>query len=118
MTITKKHLKELADIVYDAQQKAETCTDLATKILRQSQAKLKVLLSDTHQTSMNPGGTITCTRRGRQMNHRLTTTGQEIARLRKKMLRSDSAAEQAAIWEVIKYYQELESQGKYYLPKF
>jgi hypothetical protein len=26
MTITKKHLKELADIVYDAQQKAETCT--------------------------------------------------------------------------------------------
>jgi hypothetical protein len=69
---------------------------------------------------MNPGGTITCTRRGRQMNndHRLTTTGQEMARLRRKMLRSDSAAEQAAIWKVIKYYQELESQGKYYLPKF
>jgi len=51
-------------------------------------------------------------------DHRLTTTGQEMARLRKKMLRSDSAAEQAAIWKVIKYYQELESQGKYYLPKF
>ena len=26
MTITKKHLNELADIVYDALQKAETCT--------------------------------------------------------------------------------------------
>ena len=26
MTITKKHLKELADIVYMAQQKAATCT--------------------------------------------------------------------------------------------
>jgi len=49
---------------------------------------------------------------------RLTTTGQEVARLRKKMLRSDSAAEQAAIWKVIKYYLELESQGKFFLPKF
>ena len=100
--------------------KQKHAQDLATKILRQSQAKLKVLLSDTHPTSASLTGTITCTRRGRQMNqdHRLTTTGQEMARLRRKMLRSDSAAEQAAIWKVIKYYQELESQGKYYLPKF
>ena len=49
--ITKKHLKELADIVYMAQQKKAAHAQAQIKIWRQSQAKLKVLLRTRPQLS-------------------------------------------------------------------
>ena len=41
MTITKKHLNELANIVYDALQKAETCTGPGDQDLEAVASKIK-----------------------------------------------------------------------------
>ncbi len=53
-----------------------------------------------------------------EVDPRLTDVSLVIARLRRQLIRTESEQAQAAIWKVIKYYLELESQGKFFLPKF
>ena len=53
-----------------------------------------------------------------EIDPRLTDVSLVIARLRRQLIRTESEQAQAAIWKVIKHYQELQAQGIFFIPKF